>query len=345
MKPTRYTMLFGCLLLLAALSACTMVDEDRSDCDDEVKVDYDMQLVTNINIELNKKLPMATDSALHVALREYLSDIFSDYAHDVSLSFFDTQGDSTLLHSEERVMDANERSFSLNLPRHQYMHLALANMAGNDVVGYEGNYYCRTARLWQSRGDSINPHKTGIFTARQPMDILEGQNQSFKVHLYMANCAAALVLDPKGTDVSKISVVSTGFASRFDIADSTYFFATYSPIVRADRIEAKGTSALCYCTVNFPSKDPKAASRTEIQSDDAIVGKSDEALWEFRVYVTNPDGKITESILSVKEQLPAGYLKIIRAGLDDGKVETEDQTVGVSVTLDWTPGINQEIPL
>ena len=57
------------------------------------------------------------------------------------------------------------------------------------------------------------------------MNVLEGVDQQFKVNLYMANCAAALVIDPRKQDVSNIRVYSTGFASQFNINDSTYTFA------------------------------------------------------------------------------------------------------------------------
>jgi hypothetical protein len=97
-----------------------------------------------------------------------------------------------------------------------------------------------------------------------------------------------------------------------------------------------GNDLLCFCSVNFPSRDavPEAApvpasSRAETKA----------SLWQFRVYLTKTDGTVTETILDIDEPLKAGDLKVIKGELDDeGAVRPYDSTVGVSVTLDWNSG-------
>ena len=88
----------------------------------------------------------------------------------------------------------------------------------------------------------------------------------------------------------------------------------------------------CFCSVNFPSRDAATASAPSRAA-------SATALWQFIVYVTRADGKVTETILDIEDPLKAGDIKVVKASLDDdGAVRPYDSTVGVSVTLDWNSG-------
>jgi hypothetical protein len=239
-------------------------------------------------------------------------------------------------------MDANQQSYTINLPKRQYKHLAVANVLNNSVVSLLQDDFCRTSQLGQTTRDTIDSHTTGLFTARLPMNVLEGVDQQFKVNLYMANCAAALVIDPRKQDVSNIRVYSTGFASQFNINDSTYTFAAPSPIVRTAELLDVNSGMRCYCSVNFPSREPYyngVGSRSVIETEDPFIAQpGQETLWQFEVYVWK-DGKITKTVLSINKPLRAGQLMIIKGWItDDGVVHTSDQTVGVSVTLDWQEG-------
>ena len=58
------------------------------------------------------------------------------------------------------------------------------------------------------------------------------------------------------------------------------------------------------------------------------------------------DGTITETLLGIHTPLRAGQLKILRAkALENGAVQPDDPTVGISVALDWEPGAHHEIEL
>lgn len=318
-------------LLLSAcwlMAGCSVIDDDLSDCgepEEEYKIDYELRLITNMTTELETQLTTITEMGVAESLREHLKDIFSDFAHDIDLSFYDTEGDMTRLHHKRDIIDANQTSYTLTLPMHEYMHLAVANIAENHVVGLSNDENCQTSMLQQTDDSPIASHTTGLFTARLPMEVLSGVSQTFNVKLYMANSAVALVLDTKGHAYSDIKVYATGFAKEFMIEDSTYVFPEKEVLVRADKVET-GNDLLCFCSVNFPSHNPDE------------VG-ADEPLWQLRVYVTMPDGSITETKIDVKEQLKAGELKIIKGELDDeGAVRPTDSTVGISVTLDWNEG-------
>jgi hypothetical protein len=289
--------------------------------------------------ELSTQLGLVTDVKLSTALKNHLSDIFTDYAHDVDLSFYDVDGDSARLQHDQHIMDANQHSYTLYLPMRQYMHLAVANIADNNVVGLFNDEHCQSSQLLQSDavGGILSSHTTGLFTARQPMEVLEGVSQTFNVRRYMANSAATLVLDPKGMSYTDMKVYTTGFANAFIISDSTYVYNRLNTLVKADKVNT-GNELLCYTSVNFPSKDtaPAAAPRR------ADGGAS---LWQFKVYVTKADGSITETILDISEPLKAGDLRIIKGSIDDEGAIRPYSTVGVSVTLDWNKGGEYDTPL
>ena len=336
------------------LTGCSMIDEDQSDCGGQTEVDYELQLVTNVSTEIQTQLGTETDVELAAEVKDFLGDIFTDYAHDVDLMFFGTGGDSTLLYSNKHIMNDSEHSYTLLIPRQKYMHLAVANIDGDPVVRLEDTENCHTAVLRQIDGDTIDSHNTGIFTGRQLMEMIEGIDQTFNVKLYMANCSAMLVVDPNGHDISGMNVFTTGFATAFYIADSVYEFKEPLPLIRTKRMDADESGNVGFVSVNFPSREPSVPrpaaakiTRTVIETTDPFIAQpGDEVLWEFRIYLPQPDGTITETILGIKEPLRAGQLKIVRVRIgDNGEIIPESPTVGVSVTLDWKPAGNHVVPL
>ena len=342
----RGAFLFLGLFVLLLFAACSMIDEDQSDCGKEAKIDYELRLITNMTLELETQLDMKIDVDVKDALKDYLKDIFTDFAHDVDLSFYDTQGDSIRLQHDQHIMDANQQSYTLLLPMREYMHLAAANLVNNPQVSLADDERCHPSKLLQQAADTINPHTTGLFTARLPMDVKDNEDQSFHVKLYMANCAAALVLDNQGYDTQGMQVFTSGFASGFNINDSTFTFGKPS-VVKTDELNVKNDRQQCFCSVNFPSREPET-TRTVIETEEPFIAQEDEnSLWEFQVYVPDPSSaqtragrKITRTTLRLKKPLRAGQLRIIRGRiLKDGSVTTTNvKEVSVSVTLDWKPG-------
>ena len=335
-------------VVATALAGCSMIDEDLSKCGEpqpqpqpepEYKIDYELQLITNISTEIETELSALTETDIANALRSHLQNIFTDFAHDVDLSFYDTQGDSIRLQHDEHIMDASQASYTLNLPKRQYMHLAAANLVENGQVGIASDEWCHRSLLQQVSGDTIPSHTTGLFSARLPMNVLEGVDQQFRVRLFMVNCAAALVIDTNGLDSRGIQVSGSGFASGFSICDSLYHFASVSPVVRASRIDPAKGSKIAFCTVSFPSREA-VATRTYIETTEGFKDKSGkEPLWELAVIVPNADGTLTRTVLSIREQLSAGELRIIKARLlDNGGLSPDTPDVGVNVALDWKPG-------
>lgn len=350
-RPGQWRCLYICLIVfISILTSCSVIDEDLSVCEERAKVDYELRLVTNMTTELTTKLTTTTDLKLAEELRDHLSDVFTDFAHDVDLSFYDTEGDSVRLQHDEHFMDANQASYALNLPMRRYMHLATANILDNPLVTLEDDDYCHRSILHQIERDTIDSHTTGIFTARQPMEVLEGVDQNFNVRLYMANCSATLVIDPRGHSTEGVQVYATGFASGFQICDSTFLFSEKAPIVRTTRLEPKdGSPEVGFCCVTFPSRNPKELNetRTIIETEEPFISEeSDESLWEFHVYVPSPirEGtrttpSITRSVIYINKPQQAGEVTVLKVAMgENGEIESDDPEVGVSVTLDWTPG-------
>lgn len=328
------------------LAGCCMIDEDLSDCGQETKVDYELELVTNVSTEVHDQLNAQHDEELALTTKGSLDNIFTDHAQDVDLMFFDTRGDSTLLHRDKHIMNNSEQSYSLYIPRQKYMHLTVANIEGNPVVSLEGTENCNKACLRQIDGDTINSHNTGIFTARQEMEMIDGIDQTFNVKLYMANCATMLVVDPNGHDISGMNVFTTGFATAFHIADSVYEYKTPAPLIRTKRMQADKNGHIGFLSVNFPSREPGSNplratdTRSVIETTEPFIAQpGEEVLWEFHIFLPQPDGTTTKTVLGIREPLRAGQFKIVRVKIgNSGQVEAENPDVGVSVTLDWKPG-------
>lgn len=351
-----------CMTAVAAivLTACSQIDEDLSDCQPEpqAQVDYELRLVTNMTTELQTQLNTVTDVLVADALRKHLQGIFREFAHDVDLSFYDTAGDSVRLHHESHIMDDNQSSYTINLPRREYVHLAAANIADNSLVAMRNAERYHTHRLNQLAGDTLNSHETGLFTARHYMDVKGNVSQTFNVKLYMANCAAALVVDTTGVDYRNIRVYARGFATDFLAGDSAYVYANRSPYIRASAVDVEeGSDKIAFCSVSFPSRNPggwwikekEEAISTRAEGEIIPEGEGEEydvPIWEFVALVTLNDGSVTRTVLSVSVPLLAGALKVICGKMTPlGEIRTSDMCVAVSVAIDWRPGNTYETPL
>ena len=330
------SLLVPACLLMVGLVGCSMIDEDLSGCGEDFKMEYQLKLVTNMTTEMQTVLSTEYDLPLQTELKNELSHIFTDFARDVDLSFYGT--DSLRHQHETHVMNANEASYTIYLPVVEYMHLALANMEQQHQVEFVNQERANQAFLNQLPVDTIDSHETGIFTARQHMQVLGNQSQTFNVRLYMANSAAALVVDTTGYHIRNMRVYIDDLADGFLIRDSIYTYRRQTAVrtfpvtvdqlnlaTRAENIE--NYRQVCYCGVGFPSRDKPT------------VGDDGKTYWRVRAYFTLDNGKTTENIFYIHEPLFAGNLKIIRCRLTaDGVVEVLTPNIGASVTLDWKPG-------
>lgn len=328
----RFRYLVLLFLGVASFAACNLVDEDLRDCETDYHIDYELRLVTELTTEIRTELSMDTDISVAESLESYFKDIFTDHANDVDLSFYDVQEDSVRLHHEAHIMNASQSSYTLYIPVRQYMHLAVANLTDNTYLSLKEDVHCATSRIAQQVKDTIPAQRAGLFTARLPMHVLENTDQQFDVRLYMANCAATLVVDTLDSHIRDMKVFMTGFATDFEIRDSIYRF-DYTPVVVADPVTMSKPGYQCFASVSFPSRD-------EVET------KASSSLWQISIYTTISDGTVTKTVLGINEPLPAGHIRVIEAkAQENGQVAPGDPSVGVSVTMDWESGLQQEIPL
>lgn len=312
--------LFPALVAAAALLAsCSIIDENLDDCGVNNKMVYRLKLITNIQTELDEQLSSPEEQHVADALKESLKTIFTDKAHDIDLSFYNT--DNTREKHEQHIMDASQAEYVVYLPERDYRNLAVANMADATNVTLESDDYTPTTmKLQQQQGDTIDSHTTGMFTARKIIEVCNC-TEAFHVELYMANSCAALVIDTAGVNISGMKVLTQDLATSFAVNDSTYAYQA-NPLVRAVEVPLNSSPYTCHYAVSFPSRLTRA-----------------EALFRIKAYVTLPDGTITENIITVEQPLLAGYLKIIKMKMKpNGSLTPVSHDVGVSVTLNWKQG-------
>lgn len=105
--------------IIASLSSC--IDEDMSDCGKDYKIQYNLQLNTQINTVIDVNLNLIEEQEIAARLKQALSKIFTDHAHDNDLSFFVGE---ELSHHEANKMGANSVSYTIYLPRNNYQNLS-----------------------------------------------------------------------------------------------------------------------------------------------------------------------------------------------------------------------------
>lgn len=307
--------------LITSLSSC--IDEDMSDCGKEYKIQYNLQLNTQINTVIDVDLNLIEEQEIAARLKQALSKVFTDHAHDNDLSFFVGE---ELSHHEANKMGANSVSYTIYLPRNDYQNLSLANTGSARNVKITGANACKSLALEQEQKDTIDSHNIGLFTSRLTINEADFEHD-LQTTLYMANCAAAVVINQQEVKPTELWGFVEGMATHFLVNDSIYS-TSRNTIVRAKRInEASSASAQTHdalYAVSFPSS---------------------KAEWRYHIIV-KVNGKYTETILTLNEPLKAGRLKLIKAKLKpDGSLVVTNASVGVSVKLDWKPGGSHDIDI
>ena len=357
MKTNRkINALCTCSLLAMALLpvSCSTIDDDLDDCFIDLQAEYELRLVTNENLELARVL--SDRPGIADALRQHLSGVFSDQGRDLDLSFY---LNGTRSHQQtESMNNASTHRVNMTLEIEDYEHLAIANVQNNGVVTLEGDNTLQTSILKsQTSNQEIASQSTGIFTGRRSFPNMTWGVYPYHMPLYMANCAAAIVLDPRTAKFTDVKIFTTGFATSFNVADSTYQYDN-SPLVRAERVAMPDTTRwLAFSAVSYPSREPNALSRetnsqlstlnsqqsstrSRVDTDQPFsYANSGQDLWQYECYVTLSDATITKTTLTIRHPLRGGQLKVLRAYIDDqGVIRLYDTTVGVDVDLKWNSG-------
>lgn len=325
-------------------TACSLIDDNLATCGEDLVIDYQLQLNTELSMQLQTELMTETEEPVRKALSGWLSPIFAEIAKDVDLRFFTIQSDEIRHHIQEEIND-QRISYTFQLPKEDYIHLGIANLEDNNHLRLEGSNHSETMELSLGQHSELSSLNTGVFTARKHMSIGDS-SESFNVHLYMATCAVALVIDTTTCDsMTSMVAAMVGSATRFSVRDSVYHYDHMQTtrfenvhIPPRKRITTQQDSAsldikdtyICLAASSFPTADDKS--------------------WQVSARTSLGENRHTNTILTIREPVQAGTLRILRLHVDEkGALEPDesisDQEIGISITLDWQEGGDHEIEL
>lgn len=339
------------LLLCIGMQGCSLIDDDLSVCGKDFEMVLKMELITNLDLELETVLSAETDIQTRTILHDYFSNIFTDHAHDIAIGFYSTDNDE-LVYSIHDTIDANQSTYTFYLPKDDYHVIALANLDGNGVVSLADSANSRMANLVTLGQDTLPSQQTGLFAVSRDVTVIDTADQKIDLTLHMASCAVALVIDTGDVHVLGMRAILCNTADGLYLRDSLYTFGK-PKTVRMEVIEEASPQ---------PSPEREGVSRAcraskEEQTEPYIFGcasfpSPDEpdgygTYYQAKVYVTLLDGTTTETVLSVRECLPAGHLKLLKLQLQSDGIVVPIGTgeVGMSVTLDWKDGGTHHIEL
>lgn len=295
---------------------------------------YSMRIVADITLTVDEKLSSELERPFADTLKSWLSPMFSGTAHDLCMNFYALDGLQQLQHQTKEIINASSKTYTLYLPREDYMHLAIANAVQDEYIGIEGDGYAASLRLEQRSHDTVPTHPIAQFTARLEMHMSDTSITEYNVHLYTVSSAVALIVTQHPATMPPLDMFVAGMATGFEIRDSVYTYDRNS-LIRAERITDR-----CYGAVTLPSRGSKPSAGP-------MHEKQMTEYWSVRVYAHLADGTTTETILSVDTPLDAGKIEIIKVQLnDDGSLTPVETThIGASVTLDWKEGSSHEIDI
>lgn len=329
------------LLAAGALTGCSMIDEDISKCNNQVRLTYELLLDPEIIQELEDELDLHADEDIRAMLKGYVDGVFTNYARDVDLFFYDTDDPMSCLRSLSETMNSSSNTYAISMPVRSYMHTAVTNVKMSENVHIVEQDRFPTAQLEHEKsGGYYAPQKSGLFSAHRQLDIGQKANQRIRIKLNMVNSATALILDTgKATEVTDIRVEVEGMATGFNLADSTFVF-TDGAVFSTEEFSIGYKH--CYAAVHFPSH----LSEADLEEDGTKADPEydPQKPWHWIVYATLEDGSVTRSVLEMSPPVLAGQLKIRNAFVKDrGEVGSNEVGISINVQLNWQQG--PDIPI
>ncbi len=312
-----------------ALGACSLIDDDLTVCGEEMVIEYQVQLHTELKLQLDTALTQEAEEPVRAAMEKWLEPIFTDKARDIDLRFYQAEKDE-MRHRIQEIINDNHTSYTIRLPKEDYMHLAIANIAEERQVQVFAGDSSTTMVLCLPKDRDVEPLTTGLYTGRLLME-MNDTVKHFDVEMYMITSAVALIIDTAAClDLTGMEGCIDGTANQFSVRDSIFGFE-HARALWMNRLVIENTTPLaCLGTVGFPTR----------QQDDA---------WRISVTATLTNNRHTTSVLTIKDPLKAGELRIIRCYMDDkGQLNPDiehNSEVGVTVTFDWNQGSGHDIDL
>jgi len=336
------------LLCAIFVQGCSLIDDDLSVCGSDFELALQMQLITNLDLELETVLSAETDIHTRAVLHDYFSNVFTDHAHDISIGFYSTQTEE-LVYSIHDTIDANQSTYTFYLPKNDYHAIALANLDENGVVSIADSANSRMARLVTQSRDTLPSQQTGLFAVSRDVTVIDTADQKIDLTLHMANSAVALAIDTGNVHALDMWAVLCNTADGLVLRDSLYTFS-HPKTILMERVDGGRPSK---SPLKGDLRETRAESRKAEDSDTTyhrIFGcvsfpSPDESdaygtYYQAKVYVMLSGGTITETVLNVHESLPAGCLKVLKLQLQESGevVPLGSPEVGATVTLNWKEG-------
>ena len=326
------------ILVPLLVSACSLIDDDLSVCGESMLLDYQLQLHTELSMQLQTELVTEQEAPVRQAIENWLAPIFTDHAKDIDLRFFSSENDEISKYIHDVIND-NRTSYTIYLPSMNYMHLAVANIEDDSQVLLSGGEHSQTMKLTLS-SDELQSLKTGVFSARLPMDVND-KTTHFDVHLYMVSAAVVLVIDETNCpDIISMVGQMDGSAESFSVRDSVYNFS-HPRTIKMEGIGVQSSEA------SMPRKGMIAASSPYRCMGAVAFPTENDSTWSVTAVATLSDNRHTTTTLTLENSLKAGTLRIVRCAMKaNGEVVPITNTdVGASVELDWDEGGGFEIEL
>ena len=200
--------LITALLLLLTAQSCTFIDDDRSDCEDTYSLNYELKVVSNINLQLSEQLQVSTGSMTLKALNNYFSPIMQPATSEARLGFFPTDGDAPIyysLHTEGR-----RTALGISIPADNYRHIAVIGQADPSIF-LTDTTMAATVRLTQFLNDTVDSHNHAILAGTLDMDVTPNDSTWHWDHNSLVRTDA---IDVPGTD--SVAYCGIAFPSRAD---------------------------------------------------------------------------------------------------------------------------------
>ena len=326
-------------IVLLALSSCSLIDDDLSVCDEQLTVNYQLQLHTDLSVQLQTELAAEREEPVRRALEQWLEPVFADTAVDVDLRFYSTEQDEMVVHRQEQL-SGSRTSFTVTLPKKNYALIALANMQSNPGMQMSGGEHSVTMELNVDRSEELSALQSGIYAAREAIEVNDSTDQ-IDVSLYMITSAMAIVIETSACeDVCSVSGYMSGSAGGFVVWDSVYTFVP-SPLIRLEQIPLSESEA---------SRMPQAR-RSDAAPYICMTGvclpTQGNTPWGVSLTVTLTDDRHTTTTLTIGDPLAPGRLQIIKLQLQaNGEVvPVGDAEMGATVEMDWNEGSDHELEI
>lgn len=322
-------------IVLLALNGCSLIDDDLSVCNEQITINYHLQLHTDLSVQLQRELATEQEEPVRRALEQWLDPVFADTSVDLDLRFY-TEVQDRLVMRRQGQMTGSHTSFTVTLPKANFAHVTLAHLQGNPQMQVTNGEHSSTMNLCLNSSDRLSGLQSA-YTARKTIEVNDS-TERIDVSLYMVTSAVAVVIESLAcTDLTAVDGYVSGGAGGFAVWDSTYTF-TPSPDIQLEQVPLPGAG-------KAPDRVRNGNQPAYICMAAVCMPTPDNTKWSVRLTATLTEDRHTTTTLSLSDPLAAGQLRIIKLQMnEDGElVPVTGSQIGATVEVDWDNGSSHEI--